>query len=86
MFVFCNQIAMEDIVMSICYDKLWNLMKENKMNKKRLAAAAEISPYMMSKLKNKQPVAMEAMINLCQVFHCDIGDIMEVIEDEQDGR
>ena len=66
--------------MSVRYDKLWALMKSNKMTKRDLAKAANISPYMMTKLNNSQPVAMEVMIRFCKIFHCDIGDVMEVIE------
>ena len=36
--------------MKISYDKLWKLMKKNKMKKSELAAAAEISGYTMTKL------------------------------------
>ena len=32
--------------MKISYDKLWKLMKKNKMNKGELASAAEISGYL----------------------------------------
>ena len=46
--------------MSIRYDKLWILMKDN--NQDRV-------------------VSMEVILRLCKVFHCDVGDIMEVIED-----
>ena len=34
--------------MRISYDKLWRLMKNNKMKKSELAAAAEISPLRSS--------------------------------------
>ena len=47
-----------------------------------VSKAAEISSYAMTKLNNDRPVSMEAMINLCKVFHCDIGDLMEVIEED----
>ncbi len=67
--------------MSVRYDKLWSLMKTNKMKKKELAAAAEISQYTMTKLNQDRVVSMEVMIRLCKVFHCDIGDLMEVLED-----
>lgn len=67
--------------MSVRYDKLWSLMKTNKMKKKELAVAAEISQYTMTKLNQDRVVSMEVMIRLCKVFHCDIGDLMEVIED-----
>ena len=68
--------------MTISYSKLWSLLKENKMKKKELAAAAELSPYMMNKLNHNKPVSMDVMLKLCKISHCDIGDVMEVIETE----
>ena len=67
--------------MIVKYDKLGSLMKANKMTKRDLAKAACISPYMMTKLNKAQPVAMEIMMRFCKIFHCDIGDVMEIIED-----
>lgn len=67
--------------MIISYDKLWKLVRDNKMKKKGLQAATGISPYIMSKLNHDEPVSMEVMIRLCQLFHCDIGDVMEVVEE-----
>jgi DNA-binding Xre family transcriptional regulator len=67
--------------MQVRYDKLWQIMKDNEMKKGELAKAAEISSYAMTKLNHNRPVTMEVMMNLCQVFHCDIGDLMEVVED-----
>ena len=67
--------------MRISYDKLWKLMKNNKMKKNELAMAAEISKYTMTKLNNDEPVSLEVMMRLCKVFHCDIGDVMEMIEE-----
>lgn len=67
--------------MNISYDKLWKLMKNNKMKKSELAEAARLSSYVMTKLNNDRPVSMEVMLRLCKIFHCDIGDVMEVIED-----
>ncbi len=68
--------------MRISYKKLWQLMTANKMRKKDLAEAAELSEYNMTKLNQDRPVSMEVIMNLCKVFHCDIGDIMEMIEEE----
>jgi len=67
--------------MTVKYDKLWTLMKQNRMKKSELAKAAEISQYAMTKLNKNQPVPMDIMLRLCKIFHCDIGDLMEVIED-----
>lgn len=68
--------------MSVRYDKLWTVMKDNKMKKSDLAKAAQISAYTMTKLNQDRVVSMDVMLRLCKVFHCDIGDIMEVSEDE----
>jgi DNA-binding Xre family transcriptional regulator len=68
-------------IMKVCYDKLWCKMNDNEMKKSALAKAANITPYAMTKLNHDRPVTMEVMMNLCKVFHCDIGDLMEVIED-----
>jgi len=68
--------------MIISYKKLWILLKKNRMKKKDLAAAANVSAYMMTKLNKGLPVSMETMVNFCKVFHCDIGDLMQVIEEE----
>ena len=68
--------------MKVRYNKLWRLMKNNKTKKSDLAKAAQISSYSMTKLNNDLPVSMEVMMNLCKVFHCDIGDLMEVIEED----
>ena len=66
--------------MSVRYDKLWSLMKSNKMKKTDLAKAAELSKYTMTQLNQDRVVSMDVMIRLCQVLHCDIGDLMEVVE------
>lgn len=68
--------------MRVRYDKLWRLMKDNRIKKSELAKSAEISSYTMTKLNRDLPVNMEVMINLCKIFHCNIGDLMEVIEED----
>lgn len=67
--------------MRISYEKLWHMMKKNKMKKPDLATAADISRYAMTKLNKAEPVSLDIMIRLCKIFHCDIGDLMEVIEE-----
>ena len=68
--------------MRISYDKLWKLMKKNKLKKSELAAAAEITGYTMTKLYRDEPVSLEVIMRLCKVFHCNIGDVVEITEEE----
>lgn len=67
--------------MAISYNKLWNLVRQNRIKKGELAQVAQISERSMRKLNHDEPVQMEVMVRLCKVFHCDIGDLMEVIEE-----
>ena len=67
--------------MSVSYDKLWKLMKANKMKKQDLAKAAELSSYMMTQLGKDEYVSLEVIAKLCKVFHCNVGDIVEINEE-----
>lgn len=60
-----------------------NLVRQSKTKKDDLARAVEINGYAMQRLNHDEPVQMEVMIRLCKVFHCDIGDLMEVIEEDE---
>lgn len=51
--------------MTVSYDKLWKLLKINKMKKSDLAKAAELSSYTMTKLNQDKLVSMEIMLRLC---------------------
>ena len=68
--------------MSVCYDNLWILLIKNKMKESDPAKAAHLSSHTMTQLNNNRLVSMSVMLRLCKVFHCDIGDVMEVVEDE----
>ena len=67
--------------MSVSYDKLWRLMKDNKMTKRDLAQAADFTPYMMGKLSKDSYVSLKEVEKLCEIFHCTIDDIVEFKKD-----
>ena len=68
--------------MHVSYDKLWKLMKANKMKKQDLQKAAELSQYMIGQLSKDEFVSLEVISKLCKVFHCDVVDVVEMIEEE----
>lgn len=76
---FCNHesVALSHAIwryhMKVRYDKLWRLMKDNKMKKSELAKAAEISSYAMTKLNRDLPVSMEVMIIFARSFTVILG-------------
>ena len=65
--------------MELSYNKLKMMMIDNNMDRNDLMRAAELSSYMATKINKNEPVSMEALMRICKVFHCDNGDICEVI-------
>ena len=57
-------------------------MIDNQMKRQDLMRAAKITSYAATKINKNEPVSLEVLMRICQVFHCDIGDICEVILDE----
>ena len=69
--------------MGISYKKLWKVLIDKDMRKKDLCAAAGISHTSMAKLGKNENVKTDVLLKICQALNCDIGDIMEVIPDNE---
>ncbi len=65
--------------MTFSYNKLWKILIDNNMMKKDLMAKAKITSSTMAKLGKSEPVSMEVLGRICQVFKCNIGDIVDVV-------
>jgi len=68
--------------MAVSYKKLWKLLIDKDMMKKDLQAAAKVSWASITKLSKGENVSMDILIKICKVLECDIGDIMELLPDE----
>jgi DNA-binding Xre family transcriptional regulator len=68
--------------MKICYNKLQKFVIDNQMKRQDLMREAEITSYAVTKINKNEPVSLEVLMRICQVFHCDIRDICEVILDK----
>lgn len=68
--------------MSVSYNKLWKLLIDKKMNRTELMQAAEMGTSTMAKLGKDQYVSMEVLVRICKVLECNIGDVVDVISDE----
>lgn len=72
--------------MHISYKKLWKLLIDKDMLKKDLAAKAEISSASIAKLSKNENVNTEILKKICNALDCDISDIMEMVEDDPEGK
>lgn len=70
--------------MHFSYDKLWKLLIDNKMKKKDLAAKAKITATTMSNMGKGKPVSLETLGHICEVFNCNIGDIVDVVLEKKE--
>ena len=70
--------------MARSYNKLWKLMIDKKMNKTQLRTTAKISSNAMAKLGRDESVPIETLEKICEVLHCDIGDIMDFLPESEE--
>lgn len=68
--------------MQVSYKKLWKMLIDKDMKKKDLQADAGISWASVTKLSKGETVSMEVIMKICKTLDCNIGDIMDLIPDE----
>ena len=61
-------------------------MIDKKMNKTQLRTAAKISSNAMAKLGRDESVPIETLEKICEVLHCDIGDITEIVLEDNENE
>lgn len=69
--------------MEVSYKKLWKLLIDKDMKKKDLLATAGISWASVTKLSKGEIVSMEVLMKICKALDCNIGDIMDLIPEEE---
>ncbi len=67
--------------MQVSYKKLWKLLIDKNMKKTDLQLAAGISAGTLAKLGRNETVSMDILMRICTTLSCDVGDIIEFIND-----
>ena len=68
--------------MAVSYKKLWKMLIDKDMKKKDLQIETGLSWASITKMSKGETVSMDVLIKVCKVLECDIGDIMELIPEE----
>ena len=71
--------------MAVCYDRLWKLLIDKKMNRTDLKEASGISFNVLARLGKNEPVSFETIEKICFTLNCNIEDVVE-IQAEDAGR
>lgn len=67
--------------MSVSYNKLWKVLIDKKMNRTELKDTAGISFNVLAKMGRNEFVSLESLQKICVALKCDVGDIMEFIDE-----
>lgn len=69
--------------MAVSYKKLWKLLIDKDLKKKDLQKSAGISSTSIAKLGKNENVQTDILVKICQALECNIGDIMDVLDDDE---
>ena len=72
--------------MGVSYKKLFKLLIDRNMKKKDLQQVAGLSPASVSKLAKDEYVSMEVLVKVCGALRVDVGDIMEIVPDNNQNK
>ena len=67
--------------MKISYKKLWVRLAHKEIPKAKLRKDLGMASSTLTKLNKNEIVALSILIKICGYLKCDIGDIMEVVDD-----
>jgi len=70
--------------MKVSYNKLWKMLIDRKMKRGDMRLAAGISTFTLARLGKDENVSMDVLKRICKAMKCNIGDIMDVLPDEDE--
>lgn len=70
--------------MRVSYNKLWKLLIDKGMKKSHLREAVGASKSTFAKLGKNENVTLPVLLDICEYFGCDFGDIMEAVPDQKE--
>lgn len=72
--------------MAVCYDRLWKLLIDKKMNRTELKETSGISFNVLARMGKNEPVSFESIEKICFTLNCNIEDVVEIKSDTSEGN
>ena len=69
--------------MAVSYNKLWKILIDKGMRKEDLRLQAGLTTNVIAKLGRNENVNTEALAKICKVLDCNVGDIMDFIDEDK---
>ena len=70
--------------MEVSYNKLFKLLIDRSLKKTEFAKEVGISGNTLAKLSKNDTISMDSIVRICRYLKCDVGDIMEVLPENDD--
>ena len=70
--------------MDVSYNKLFKLLIDRNLKKTEFAKEVGISGNTLAKLSKNDTISMDSIVRICRYLKCDVGDIMEVLPENDD--
>ncbi len=67
----------------ITFDPLWKTLKDKGISQYNLIENCEMSRGMLDNLKHNRSITLHTLNDLCNMFDCDISDIIEYTKDHK---
>ena len=64
--------------MELDYSKLWKILESKNMTQTDLQREIKCSSNTIGKMKKNQTISMLNLMEICQLFNCQISDIVEI--------
>ena len=69
--------------MTVNYNKLWKKLIDLEMSRTEMRLQAGISTRQLAKLGKNENVNTEILVKICGALHCNVDEIMDVVETEE---
>lgn len=71
-------------MMKVNYNKLWKLLIDRGMSKTQLREQTGVTTNTIAKMGKNENVSTEVICKICKTLNCQITDIMELIEEDEE--
>lgn len=70
--------------MKVNYNKLWKLLIDKGMSKTQLREQTGVTTNTIAKMGKNENVSTEVICRICKALNCQITDIMELIDEDEE--
>ena len=72
------------VMMKVNYNRLWKLLIDKGMSKTQLREQTGVTTNTIAKMGKNENVSTEVICRICKALNCQITDIMELVEEDEE--